>query len=251
MSRTYFTRRFSGFSPAAGGGGSNIIADLWQTFENAVLSGGNLSSTDHNGTGTWTVTDASSKLTVVSAGQETMISTVGGVTDTGTLGLAYSLVGGAVAYVDYAPTSAKTDLVIGFWYKTATPASFDAGPTAISFFNDAQGDMLRMIDRRDGGSGVRELGFISSTTVNMTVGITDATWYWISVRFIQGGTGQIAIFNTSGIQQGVTTAITCFNFNVTRLKFGHAGSVITSQAQNTYYDNIVMNWTSPTDIIGP
>lgn len=230
---------------------SSIIADLWQTFENATLSGSNLATTDHNGTGTWTVTDASSKLSVVSAGQQTMISTVNGITDTGTLGLAYSLSGGAVAYVDYAPTSAQTDMVVGFWYKTATPASFDAGPTAISFFNDAQGDMLRMIDRKDAGSNVRELGFISSTTVNMTTGIADATWYWISVRFTQNGTGQIAVFNTSGVQQGATTAITCFNFNITRVKFGQCGNVITTQSQTTYIDNIVMNWTAPTNTIGP
>lgn len=234
----------------AAAGGSNITADLWQTFENATLNATNLDATDNCATGTWTVTDASSKLSVIGGAESATVSTVNSTADTGTLGLSYSLSGGAVAYLDYAPATAKNDITVGFWYTTATPAGWDAGPTFFVCWDDANGSALLVRDERDGGDSTRQLTFVSGTTVKFTTGITNATKYWISVRFVRNGTGKISIYNSSGVQQGSTTDITCNNYEVTRMFFG-SGITITTQAQSVYFDDIVMNWTAPSNIIGP
>jgi hypothetical protein len=231
-----------------------MTADFWQNFEGATLSTTDLAANDHTsgGVGSWNTTvDLSSKLSLGGVGETATRSSVNGTPDNGVQGMAYSLGGAAEAYVNYVFTSPKTDLVVGFWYTTCDPNDYESGPTAFVLYEDSNGNALRMIDQNDGGDSTRQLAFLSSSTVKMTIGITNFTKYWISIRYVKNGTGKIAIYNASGVQQGTTQDIVCNDYFINAVHLGSNQVGFPTQSQTVYFDDWVMNWTAPTNTIGP
>lgn len=228
---------------------ANVLTDFENGSNGDAMSTTTITSSTHHETtwGTWSMTDASSVLSVNTSGEQTTLTsiTVNGTTynDAGsTRGMAYSLVGGHVAWVEFTPTTAQSSMSVGMWYKTTAPASFTSGPTFLRLNNVGFGSVGKLVDRKNSGSNVREIALIAVTTV--TIPVSDNTWYWVTVKYIKNSSScQFALYNTSGVQVGTTQTFTCTNSTITSVMVG-SQTAATAAAQTAYYDDLVLDWTN-------
>lgn len=235
------------------GNPSDQTADLLLDFEDSLdaiaLTTTVLDDSTRHGTtwGTWSISDASSKLTTDNSGEQQALTsfTVNGTNyddSGGARGMAYSLDGGAGGFATFTPSTTKTAMSVGLWYKTVAPAAYDGGPQFLQLWNEGFGNAARLLDRRNGGDSNREIALISGTSA--TINVTDNTWYWVTVNFIRNSSScEFELYDTSGVQVGTTQTFTCADTTVDSIRIGNI-SAITSQAQTAYFDDLVLDWTN-------
>lgn len=222
---------------------SGITADMWQTFELASLTTGELDAHDNIGTGTWTITDASSKLSLSTSGESNTLHKVNGTSDTGTNGLARDWTGGIAAIVYYEPAAAHDTATMAFWYKSASPTTFKS--TYICRVGSVQ--MIGVKFARDGGNPYFKL--IGTGTTDGSATMAAATWYWISLKAVRNSTCTLKIYSGAGVLLDTITG-TAANNTGNRFYLGDAsgGSDV---ATSDYFDDFVLDWTSAANPLGP
>ena len=235
-----------GYSAASGGGGANIVADFWQTFEFATLTTGNLDANDNIGTGTWTITDAGSSLSISTSGSQHTTSTVNGTADTGTRGMAINCTAAATARIEYDSATTHSDLTMSCWYFTPTIGNFDSdefmgilgGSSHYASFGQGGGTTTRYIQWLAAGSG--------------TITVTAGQWYWVTMQLSQAGTCSLSVYNASGTQVGSTITKAATGIAMDQFVWGAILAPSASGASPTaYLDNCVIDWTHNTFPLGP
>ena len=231
---------------------SDQDVDLLLDFEGGV-EGNNLStailnaSSRHGATwGSWSISDSSNKLNVSSSGEKQALVDFTANSTTyddafNQRGMGFSLNGGNPGFATFTPSTSKSAMSIGMWYKTVDPDSWDSGPLFLNLWSDSLGNLVRLYDRNN-ASNVREIGLISATSTEISV--SDNTWYWVTLKYVNNSSScQFALFDTSATQVGTTQTFTCPNYNVDLIKIGSTDT-ITSQAQTAYFDDLVLDWTA-------
>lgn len=213
---------------AAGAAYPGFTYDVTQGFEAALA-------------GDWSETDASSILNPTDTAAKYT-------SNGGAQGMSYASGTTADGQAVYHPASLPTTLSVGFWFKSGTYSNF-AGNAAIFYVrNTGTGNLLVLREGDDAGSGSRSFAWSLDADTGGADVLASATWYWVTVLWVQNGTCKARFYNTSFAQVGAELSATGPNTATDELWFGASG-VSTSTA--LYWDEIYINTTSGTFPLGP
>jgi hypothetical protein len=238
---------------------SNLTVDVWEDFDIASLTTGNLDTNDHATGQTWTLTNPSSLLSVSTSGETPMLSTVNGQSGTGgTKGLSYNCnATGIAGYAQCAFPAAKNSVSFGFWFQY--PASFNGTFTEhdILQVETTLGNKNVYIKLADGnlGTNIQSIHIFNPTdNYSPGIAVSPVTWYWISVQYLTNiaSTGmKVRVFNSVGTQVGIeNTRGTAADSGVVNCKIGSqiGGAAFVG---TMYYDDLVIDYTNAVYPLGP
>lgn len=227
----------------AAAAGSNITADMWQDFEFATLSTGNLAANDHSASGSWSIADAGSKLSTNASGQKALISTVGGVSTAGTLGLKLDYNGTNAAYLQFNPTSYGANPVshLTAIYVPALPAD-GIYEVAWSY------PILHVEVRRSGATHQVFLSNANGSSSGITV--TADAWYYFTWKAQRNATCRLRVYGMDGVQVGSEATLLGGDADYTNPLFGESNGH-TARAVVFYFDNFCIDSTNAVFPLGP
>jgi len=219
-----------------------ITYDMWVDFEQCTTGSAPttacLASSTHGTAGSWNVSSMNGLLTIQTAGQGPAAATG----DTGVRGMAYNVANGAEGYIQWAPPSAQRSLSFGLWYKTGNPGPWVEGPHFVGLYNNAYGDMERLSDERNGGTNVRQIRV--SPTDSAVTGISDNTWYWCTVKWVEGGTSYFSVYDSSLNLVGTTTFTATNGFPAQLIYLGNSAATLAQSGETDYYDDLIVDYTN-------
>jgi len=199
--------------------------------------------------GSWAKVDTGSKLSASATGEQTTIKCAGGTADVGTNGMKYTSGAATNAYVEYTFASAKTGFSAGFWYKTGSVTSWATGPIAFQFCEVsgcASGASHAWYDTREMGGNTRQLGHATPGLI----GISDNTWYWVTIKWVRNAASSWALYDTAGNQVGATQDWTGFDADAAVVMVGiYSGT--TDLTSDVYWDDLWIDWTDSTFPLAP
>jgi uncharacterized protein YjdB len=219
-----------------------IPYDMWIDFEHdtvgAEMSATELAASTHGTAGAWTVSDPSGLLSTQLAGEDIGHAVTG---DTGTRGMTYNLGVGSVAMIQWALPTAQSSLSFGLWYKTGQPAAWTEGPHAVTMYNWGTGTMLRLSDERSSATNARQ---IRVSPLNVAVsGITDNTWYWLTMKWTQNGPGTFNVYDSSLNLVGTVNFTDTFNSPLQAFQLGNTSGTPGETGITTYFDDFIVDYT--------
>jgi len=229
----------SGKTPAT----SDITAQVWQTFDFATLSTGNLAANDHTADGSWTLNDSGTKLSMSTSGVKALVSTVNGVSTAGaTYGMAMDYNGTATCDAQYNPTSYGAN-AISYVGAIFVPAfGSDANFEVFWAYN-----VVHLRYRRISAAYTFDL--TSGAGTSSGISVTAGAWYYVAVLAQQNATCRLRVYDASGVQVGSEVTSTGSNAAQTNALFGESNTH-TAQTGVFYYANWCIN-TSGTWPFGP
>jgi hypothetical protein len=218
-----------------------ITYDMWVDFEQCTSGLAPtttcLANSTHGTAGTWDVSNMAGLITIQTAAQAPNPDG-----DTGTLGMAYNLGNGAAGYIQWAPPSPLSSLSFGLWYKTSHPGDYKEGPHFITLWNATFGPMERLSDERSSFYNYRQIR-VSPLDAAVT-GLADNTWYWCTMKWVQGGEGSFSVYDASLNLVGTVT-FTGTNFSVQQIQLGNSVDVSdpAQSGETTYFDDLIVDYT--------
>lgn len=144
-------------------------------------------------------------------------------------------------YVSYEPADASVSW--GFWYRTGS--SFTNGKTCeICAVRNSSWTWLMEIADCQNWSAVRQIEDVRNSHTYLT-GISDSTWYWITMSWVNGTGGKMRIYNTSHELQGEEYTWSSSSTDCAAIYFGpqYRYAQVGSYA---YIDELVIDKTSAT-----
>jgi hypothetical protein len=217
-----------------------ITYDMWVGFEQCTSGSAPtttcLANSTHGTAGTWDVSSMASLITIQTAAQAPNPDG-----DTGTLGMAYNLANGGDGYITWTPPSALTSFSFGLWYKTGQPGAYTEGPHFITLFNATYGDMERLSDERSSSDNSRQIR-VSPLDVAVT-GVADNTWYWCTVKWVEGGAGSFSVYDASLNLVGTVTFTDSINFAAQQIQLGNTSATTAEAGETTYFDDLIVDYT--------
>ena len=219
-----------------------IYYDMWVDFEQctigAVMNATELAESTHGAAGTWDVSNnAAGLLTTQSAGEDQGHAATG---DTGNRGMAYDVSTGTEDYIEWNLPAAQSSLSFGLWYKTGVPGTYTEGPHFVTLYNFGYGTMERLSDERSSADNTRQ---IRVSPLDVAVPVSDNTWYWVTVKFVLGGTGSFSVYDTSLSLVG-SVNYTDYTFSPTQaILLGNTSGVSGQSGEVTYYDDLIVDYT--------
>jgi hypothetical protein len=119
----------------------------------------------------------------------------------------------------------------------------------MTFYNENWGEMMRLADERDSSDNQRQIrvspGNSGGTTGRIT-GIKDNTWYWVTMKFVQGGQGQFSVYDASVKLVGTTTYTDTSHVVVQYIILGNSQQSSPANSYTVYIDNFVMDTNTAT-----
>lgn len=200
----------------------NFTYDAAQTFE-AALSG------------SWSETDGAGIITPQSTTDKYR----------GTYAMQVASGSTAESNVNYAISPAKATLSIGFWYKSGTYGNWEGDRTIAYIYNDANGVACAIREGRSAGDNARGMVMNLSAT---RITLANATWYWVTLQYVQNGTSSLAVYDTAGAQVGSTVTGTAPNYIANSVRFG---TYAVASSTPTYFDEIYIDYADATFPLGP
>ena len=218
-----------------------IPYDMWIDFEQCTSGSAPtsacLAASTHGTAGAWDTSTMAGLITIQTAGQPTPTG------DTGTLGMAYNLANGGVGYITWSPPNNLSMLSFGMWYKTGEPASWTEGPHFITLNNWSYGNMERLSDERSSSTNSRQIRV--SPLDNAVGGLADNTWYWVTMQWVQGGTGSFSVYDASLNLVGTVSFTDSINYPVQAIELGDANGTGGEAGETTYFDDLIVEYTNP------
>ena len=224
--------------------------DMWVDFEQCAIGAAPttscLASSTHGTAGTWDVSAMAGLISVQSAAADPDPSDG----SNATRGMAYNLAEGGEGYISWALPSPQNSLSFGLWYKTGQPAAYAEGPHFITLFNNAYGPMLRLSDDRNSGDNSRD---IRVSPLDAAVeGISDNTWYWVTMKFVQNGVGSFSVYDTSLNLVGTVNFTDTTSVPAQFILLGNTSATPGESGETNYFDNLVINYTTaPFPLVPP
>lgn len=198
------------------------------------------------GTGSWSVTNVSSALSIVAAPGVAV----------GPNGSQYSGNPSTnVSYIEYTPASAQSKMTLAFFYRTNTcTVSFAECNHAIIFNNNSTGDLIRISDEKDAVNNNRELrisdcnGGTTTCEVDLShsAGGGDNLLLWICFKYDSAtGIGSLNAYNAiTWIQVGSSaTYNSAFRGVINNVLFGNDLGALNATTSNIS-SNIAFDWTN-------
>ena len=233
---------------SASGGFPGITYDMWIDFEQCAVAAkptaSCLASSTHGTAGTWsTSSDAGgNSLTIQSAAQDTVSGAPG------SRGLQYNTSNIIVSYDTWAPPSAKTQMSVGFWMKTSTqPTSgygYAEGPHFFGFASDAQGDLWRLSDERDGATNNRQIRISPGSGSGKAVTVADGTMYWVTFKMVKNGLVQLSVYDTKLNLVGTASLSDTDNTNIDYIWLGNDLTQNPALAYTELLDDLIVDYTN-------
>jgi Bacterial Ig-like domain (group 2) len=219
-----------------------ISYDTWVDFEQcptaAAPTAACLASSTHGTAGTWNVSKMASLISIQSAAADP--GTADG--NHATRGMAYNLANGSEGYLEWTPPNQVSSLSFGLWYKTGQPASWVEGPHLITIYNNTFGNMLRLSDERSSGNNARQIR-VSPLDAAVT-GISDNTWYWVTMKWVQNGAGTFSVYNTSLQLLGSVNFTDPYNYPAQIIELGNTSATPGESGESTYFDDVILDYTT-------
>jgi len=245
--KRFINRRFG--SAAGSAAGSNIVVDLWETFEfstpvdsaawKAALEANDSSSV------AWTVTTDVSVLSTSSAAERTAISTINGSPDIGTLGVQRAYTSAVLDGLQFNIGSDKTSISVGTWFKYSGTMNADR---ILFRVQDSGGTDVVSIRLLEINKNIRLTG--SGNSDNSSALSID-TWYWITFQANRNGTSLLKVFDVNGLLVGSECSVSTPNFACRRVFIFNNNSDLSSTNNVLYVDDFCTDWTSATYPLGP
>lgn len=229
--------------PAAAAAG--ITADLYQTFEVSSITGPNLDASDNTSTGSWSVTDGSALLSTSATAEQALLNPINGSLDTGhTNGMArsFSATATATPTFDIGAGNVKTAVSAGCWFR------YSGNPTVNKRIMLLYGTSAELV-RVDFQYATDTVTFNGAATSN-AVALAENTTYWIGVNANKNGTSYLGVYSVIGAQIGNTVTVTAANQDW-RYWQTFGSSEISDSGVTFYWDDLAINWSSPTFPFGP
>lgn len=233
---------FEKYNTVASSGGvvGNMVAGLWQTFEFATVTVGNLAANDNNASAVWTIVGTTP--TTSATGERATISTVNSTADTGTLGLAVDNNTGGSLKLDL--LTYPTTQSVGFWVKTA-PTNGTYNPIYSLGETGGEGSSICYV-RCTNTAGTLSFTLTGSTT-SAGVTVSSGTFYWLTLKIVKTGTCLLRVYDTTGSLVGSEQSVTGNTFNSFYHGIGGGGTSIGT----TYYDDLVIDYATAAFPFGP
>ncbi len=220
----------------------NVTYDMWVDFEQdtlgAVPTAAQLAASTHGAAGTWDVSPANGLVTTQAPGEDPAHVITG---DNGTRGLAYAVSNGSPGYLRWNLPAPQSSLSFGMWYKTAQPAAYVEGPHFVTMYNYSLGNLLRLSDERSGYNNARQIRV--SPLDQAVTGISDNTWYWLTFKWTQGGTGTFSVYDATFTLVGSVNFGDTFNAPVQAFLFGNETGTSGEAGETSYFDDFVLDYT--------
>ncbi|HEY4906542.1 MAG TPA: Ig-like domain-containing protein [Candidatus Acidoferrum sp.] len=226
-----------------------ITYDAWVDFEgltpgSAPTVAGLVNST-HGAAGTWSVSNSSSSLSAITAGQDTIAGSPG------TKGLQYnSTAGDPPDHIQWALPATHTQVSVGMYYCTSNETSsvfaYEEGPHFLGFDSNSFGDLWRLSDERNAVDNSREIRISPTGPANaVMIPVTDSTCYWLTMRVVKGASVDFSIYDTKmNLIQHVTTPET-FGQNIDSIWLGSNLANGDSQTfYNFHFDDLIVDYTN-------
>jgi hypothetical protein len=218
-----------------------ITYDMWVDFEQCTSGSAPtttcLANSTHGTAGAWDVSSMAGLITIQTAGQAPKPTG-----DTGTLGMAYNVANGGVGYIQWTPPSPLTSFSFGLWYKTGQPGPYIEGPHFITLNNVAYGNMERLSDERSSGDSTRQIR-VSPVDVAVT-GLADNTWYWCTVKWVEGGAGSFSVYDASLNFVGTVDFTDNTNVPAQQILLGNTSATTAETGETTYFDDLIVDYTN-------
>ena len=160
--------------------------------------------------------------------------------DTGVVGLAYNLANGGTGYIQWTPPAALTSFSFGMWIKTGQPAAWTEGTHFITLNNVGFGSMLRLSDERSGYNNARQIRV--SPLDSAVTGITDNTWYWVTMKWVQGGAGSFSVYNTALSLVGTVNFTDPFGVSAQNIQLGNTSGTAGESGEANYMDDLIVDY---------
>jgi hypothetical protein len=229
-------------SSRVGGSFPWVTYDMWLDFEQdtlgARMSATELANSTHGVKGSWDISSTNNLCATQSAAEDLGHAATG---DPGTRGMAYDLGPGGQGYIQWNLPTDKSSLSFGIWYKTEQPGRFVEGPHFITLFNLAFGPMLRLSDERSGVTNARQVRV--SPLDNVAIGgISDNTWYWFTMRWVQHGAGTASVYDTNLNLVGTVNFTDPFNSPAQAILLGNSIAEPGQSGQTIYFDDLIVDY---------
>jgi hypothetical protein len=222
----------------------DLLIDFQSDTVGSAMTATQLSQSSHGATGTWITSQQAGLVTAQTSAEDPAHAVT---SDTGNRGMQYTSSSGAVGYIAYTLPVSKSSVSIGMWYKTGTSYDWSEGPHFADFYNDAWGDMMRLSDERDSADNQRQIrvspGNSGGATGRIT-GISDNTWYWVTMKWVEGSTGQLSIYDTSLKLVGTTTYTDTSGVVAQYILLGNSQQTSPSNSYTVDIDDFVMDSTN-------
>lgn len=236
-------------------GSSNIVANIWQTFEFDTLSAANLDANDGlTGSGSWSVV-GSGAFSINPASEQTTPGTINSMPDSGSRGLVHNGSSGGDARVLWSFNSASRPGAIsfGFWFKvgSAFTGSYDEHDIFVARRNLGGTNYYVKLSDND---GPRIFLFAENHDYSPGINISTETWYWITGKWVLNSDLSLRVYDDSGNQVGAQQRYTGSTITDKIIHFA-VGSWIGPTDGNTQgvlrFDDFVVDWTDATYPLGP
>lgn len=180
----------------------------------------------------WSETDASGKLSQSATAVYE-----------GTNGMLYDYTGAADAYITYDTGADRTALSVGFWFRMPAYTAWAGLGLIMSVRSSgAEDQVIRLSAGRNSGTNAYEIAArANGGSFTTAIGLAASTWYWVTVKLVNGGDISLSVYNTAETLIATQT-VACGAFSGRYVSVG-AYSAFSATA-NAYWDNIVIDYTT-------
>jgi hypothetical protein len=100
--------------------------------------------------------------------------------------------------------------------------------------------MERLSDERSGGTNARQ---IRVGPYGVAIPVADDTWYWCTLKHVQGGVGSFSVYDTSLHLVGTVSFTDTTNVTIQTLRIGQIDAA-TQPSESVYLDDYIVDYTT-------
>jgi hypothetical protein len=220
-----------------------VTADVLINFESGS-NGNAITTTNLAAGGTWSLDPSTSAACTISTDAESKFPgtiTAGGTgyTDSeSTRGFKFTC-NIEYGYAEYGFSDTHSSVSVGFYFYGGIPAE---DTTPYNVFNlGAPGQEACAPQWNDNTFGLETFAGGSST-----ISVDSNTWYWITLKYVQAGTGLLNIYNASTWALVGSASHSLLNYPASVVQIGQVHSEEGDAGSYYYIDDVMIDWTNAT-----
>jgi len=107
---------------------------------------------------------------------------------------------------------------------------------------NAYGNLERLSDERNSGTNIRQIRVSPADAA--VAGISDDTWYWCTVKGVEGGISYFSVYDAS-LNLVVTTTFTATSgFPAQMIYLGNRSATASESGETTYFDDPIVDYAN-------
>ena len=242
-------RGLLGVMNVAAGGARDV--NVWQTFDFASLTTGNLAASD-NASGTWTITG--SAMSTTNAAERQLFSPNSfGADAGGTHGLAWDLTTANSTYIYHtlAVSAGTSPVTVSFWLYVPGFTNAYGQTTVAGRYALAQVNVNKPSATTNSVAFSIKYGGLYGTA---STSVPENSWYWISFKMQRNATCSMRVYDSSGValatQPGDVTGANSFDIDTVWIGAADANNA-PAGPYVFYFDDIEIDSVDATFPLGP